>query len=63
MTEYGWTSEQAESLPLAKAFVFLQCIHRRAGVQLAAPDSAEKDLIAELEAERKERKRKRPCRV
>ena len=64
MTSYkGLTFAAAEEMPLAKAFVFMQCVHRRHGAELAAPDSAEAELIAELEAEKAQRQRKHTCRT
>ena len=41
--------ESALECPLAWAFAQLQSIHRRNGVELAAPDGSEMELIAELE--------------
>jgi hypothetical protein len=49
-------------LPLAEAFAAMQSVNRERGAELAGPDSAEAELIAELEAEKRRRK-KRPCRT
>jgi len=43
----------AAARPLVVLFAFLQSIHQRQGIEAGAPTSAEQDLIAELEAERK----------
>jgi hypothetical protein len=41
--------------PLAWVFAQMQSIHRRNGVELAAPDGGELDLIAELMEEKMQR--------
>lgn len=48
--------------PLAWVFTQMQSIHRRNGVELAAPDGSELDLIAELDAlKARKTKRNRRC--
>jgi len=63
LSEYHEPLEAALARPLAVVFAFMQAIQRRNGIEAGAADSAEQDILAELEAELEVKKCRGPNRA